>query len=314
MLILSAEAVQRALPMRDAIDAVRAGFIALSTGKATVPVRGVMSVNGNTTLTMPAYIHGSPVSVVKIISVYPGNPARGLPTVLGNVLALDAATGEALALIDGGSLTAIRTGAASGVATDLLARPDAHRLAVIGSGKQARTQVEAVMCVRPIDQIRVYSPTPAHAAAFSDELRQHYKVDATAAPDLASVLRDADVVVAATNSAEPVVELKHLTRGVHINGVGSFRPDMREIAGDVVAQATIVVDHRESVWAEAGDLIIPRDQGLISANSVHAELGEIAAGLCPGRADAEEITFFKSVGNAVQDAAVAERVVAALRK
>jgi ornithine cyclodeaminase len=296
------------LSMREAIDAVRGGFIALSTSKANVPVRGVLPVEGNTTLTMPAYIHGSAVSTVKIISVYPANPAQGLPTVLGSVIVLDAKTGETLALIDGASLTALRTGAASGLATDLLALPGAHVLAVIGAGKQARTQVEAVCAVRPIDQIRIYSPR--NAAAFADELRPRYStVEVTAASDLAAALHGAHVVVAVTNSLTPVVSMTHLSAGVHINGVGSFRPDMQEVADDVVSRAKIVVDHRESVWAEAGDLIIPRDLGMISESNVQAELGEIAAGLRAGRESAEEITFFKSVGNAVQDAAVAERIV-----
>lgn len=307
MRIFGAKDVAR-LSMREAIDAVRGGFIALSTGKANVPVRGVLPVEGNTTLTMPAHIHGSAVSTVKVISVYPGNAMLGLPTVLGNVLVLDAKTGETLALIDGASLTALRTGAASGLATDLLALPDAHVLAVIGAGKQARTQVEAVCAVRPIDQIRVYSLR--NAGVFADELRVHYPAaSVTVAPDLAVVLRGVQVVVAATNSRTPVVSLEHLGAGVHVNGVGSFRPDMQEIAADVVSRAKIVVDHRESAWAEAGDLIIPRDLGMISESSVHAELGEIAAGLRPGRESAGEITFFKSVGNAVQDAAVAERIV-----
>ena len=307
MRIFDAKDVAR-LSMRAAIDAMRVGFIALSTGKANVPVRGVLPVEGNTTLTMPAYIHGSAVSAVKIISVYPDNPALGLPTVLGNVLVLDAKTGVALALIDGASLTALRTGAASGLATDLLALPDAHMLAVLGAGKQAHTQVEAVCTVRPIDQIRIYSPR--NAAAFADELRARYpSADVTAAPDLAVALDGAQVVVAATNSRTPVVNFAHLSAGVHVNGVGSFRPEMQEVAADVVIRAKIVVDHRESAWAEAGDLIIPRDLGMISESSVHAEIGEIAAGLRLGRESAEEITFFKSVGNAVQDAAVAERIV-----
>ena len=309
MLILNADDVAK-LTMREAIDAMREAFRALSTVRASVPVRSVLPVEGNTTLTMPAYIHGSAVSTVKIISVYPGNAALGLPTVLGNVLVLDAKTGVALALIDGASLTALRTGAASGLATDLLALPDAHVLAVLGAGKQARTQVEAVCAVRPIDEIRVYSPR--NAPAFVEELRQRYDARVSAAPDPQTALRGAQVVAAATSSSTPVVHRDDLRAGVHVNGVGSFRPDMQEIAADVVSRAKIVVDHRESAWAEAGDLIIPRDLGLISENSVYAELGEIAAGFKPGRETADEITFFKSVGNAVQDAAVAERLFSLL--
>jgi ornithine cyclodeaminase/alanine dehydrogenase-like protein (mu-crystallin family) len=304
----SADEVYKLLPIREVIEAMRRGFVALSTGAASVPVRGVMDVDGNTTLTMPAYIHGSAVSVVKVISVYPGNAEKGLPVVLGKVLVLDAKTGEALALVDGGALTALRTGAASGLATELLATPDAHVLAVIGAGKQARTQVEAVCAVRPIDRILVYSPR--NAVAFADELRQRYGVDVVAAATAHDALKEAHVVVAATNSAAPVVGLADVQRGVHINGVGSFKPEMQEIGAEVVTAAKIVVDHRESAWHEAGDLIIPRDAGLIREEDVHAELGEVAAGLREGRTSAEEITFFKSVGNAVQDAAAAERLMA----
>jgi ornithine cyclodeaminase len=303
MRIFSAEDVRRTITMRRAIEAVRAGFIALSTGRASVPVRGVLPVEGNTTLTMPAYIHGSPVSVVKVISVYAGNASRNLPTVLGSVLVLNAQTGEPLALADGAALTAIRTGAASGVATDLLALPDAHVLAVIGAGRQARTQVEAILCVRPVDQIRVFSM--AFADKFAAELRAQHGIDVMVAPDAHTALAGAQIVAAATNSMTPVVYLADLSAGVHINGIGSFRPQMQEIASDVVASAKIVVDHRPSAWEEAGDLIIPRDAGLIDESSVHAELGEIAAGLRAGRATRDEITFFKSVGNAVQDAAAA---------
>jgi ornithine cyclodeaminase len=306
MLILTAADVRAAVSMKTAIQAVREGFIALSTGKATVPVRTAMPVDGNTTLTMPAYIHGSPVSAVKIISVYGSNPARGLPVVIGSVLALDAATGQPLALMDGPSLTALRTGAGGGLAADLLASPTASTLGVIGAGVQARTQVEAVLAVRPIRRIRVYSPRSAEA--FATELRTHYpELDIAAAPTRGAALDGAAIVVAATTSAAPVVFLRDLMPGAHVTGVGSYRPDMQEIAADVVAHARVVVDHRESIWHEAGDLIIPRDAGLLS--DVHAEIGEVAAGLKPGRERADEITFFKSVGNAVQDAAVARCVV-----
>lgn len=311
MHILDAQAVRSAVTMRQAIAAVHNGFIALSTGKANVPVRGVLPVNGNTTLTMPAYVQGSPVIVVKVISVYPDNVDNNLPTVLGSVLVLDASNGLPLALLDGAALTAIRTGAASGVATDLLALPDARVLAMIGAGKQAQTQVEAILAVRPIEQIRVYSLQ--NAAPFAQELRDKYGVEVVVAGDAGEALRGAQVVAAATNSRTPVVNRANIQTGVHINGVGSFRPDMQEIAADVVREATVVVDHRESAWHEAGDLIIPRDEGVIPAESDFAELGEVAAGLRSGRVSREEITFFKSVGNAVQDAAVAALVVAAIQ-
>lgn len=312
MRVFTADEVRSLVPMRDAIDAVREGFVALSSGRAEVPVRTAMSVGDNTTLTMPAYIHDSPISIIKIISVYPNNPQRGLSVVIGNVLVFDASTGVLQAIIDGAALTALRTGAASGLATELLALPNADTLAVIGAGRQARTQVEAVLAVRPIRRIRVYSPR--YAEAFADELARLYpNIEVVTAPSAASALKEAPIIVAATSSPTPVIYLADVIPGAHINGVGSFKPEMQEVAADVVARAQVIVDHRESAWKEAGDLIIPRDLGLISEADVHAEIGEIAAGVKPARMSPEAITFFKSVGNAVQDAAVAERVLRAAR-
>ena len=306
--ILTADDVRAAVDMRAAIDAVRAGFIALSAGRARVPLRSALETPGGVLLTMPAQLDDAPISAVKIVSVCAENPSLGLPTIYAAVLVTDARTGQPLALMDGGTVTALRTGAASGLATDLLAVPGASVLAVIGAGVQARTQVAAVCAVRPIAEIRIFSL--AGAEALADELRERYPARIVVARSAPEALHGAQVVVAATNSKSPVVHLSDLTPGVHINGIGSFAPDMQEIAADVVAQSTIVVDHRPSVWAEAGDLIIARDQGLITENSIYAEIGEIAAGLKEGRTSPDEITFFKSVGNAVQDAALAQRVIA----
>jgi ornithine cyclodeaminase len=305
--ILTGQDVRAALTMPEAIAAVREGFIALSTGRALVPVRGVFQQPEGVTLTMPAHIQGAAISTVKVVSVFGGNPAKGLPAVTAAVLVLDAATGRPLALLDGTILTAIRTGAASGVATDLLARPDARILGVIGAGPQARTQIEAVCAVRPVTEIRLYSRSGADELAA--ELRDRYPAGVRAVASRREALAGADILVAATNSKTPVIYLGDVSPGAHINGVGSFTPEMQEIAADVVTHAKVVVDHRESAWAEAGDLIIPRDQGVFSETGVHAELGEIAAGIRPGRESAAEITLFKSVGNAVQDAVVAAVVL-----
>lgn len=303
MRLLSAADVRAALSMPAAIAAVREGFIALSTGQATVPVRTSLDTPGGVVLYMPAYIAGSPYSVVKIVSVYGGNPAKGLPTVIAQVLVQDASTGKTLAMMDGTSLTAIRTGAASGLATDLLALPDADVLAVLGAGVQARTQIEAVCAVRPIRMIRIYSPNNANRLA--DELRTQGSIEIVVATTPEEALKDAKVVVAATNSASPVVHAAHLMPGAHINGVGSFTPSMQEIAADVILHAQVVVDHRPSAWAEAGDLLIPAEQKLLSREASLPEIGEIAAGLRQGRQDSNSWTVFKSVGNAVQDAATA---------
>ena len=309
MLILTAHDIRETISMREAIDAVREGFIALSANRTDVPIRSSVSTPDGIMLNMPAYIEGAAVSVVKTVTVYPGNPARGLPTIIGSVLVLDATTGIPLALLDGTSLTALRTGAASGLATDLLARPETHKLGVIGTGVQARTQIEAVCTVRAIQEIRLYSLDSISANKLARDLRDQYEAEVVVANNAHEALADADVLVAATNSKTPVIHWSDISSGAHINGIGSFTPEMQEIAADVVINARIVVDHRESVWEEAGDLIIPRDQGLIDENRVHAEIGEIAAGSASGRADDQEVTFFKSVGNAVQDATVAARII-----
>ncbi|MDX1990845.1 MAG: ornithine cyclodeaminase family protein [bacterium] len=307
MRVLTAHDIKFTLTMRDAIEAVRAGFIALSKDRVEMPVRTALSVPGGVTLTMPAYVYDEMVSVVKIVSVSAGNAARGLPVVIGTVLVVDAQTGVPRALLDGTMLTAIRTGAGSGLATDLLAKPDAKVLAVIGAGAQARTQIEAVCTVREIEQVRIYSPRTA--AALAVEISGLYDFEVIAVPDAEAALEGADVVVAATNSASPVFMADHIAPGVHINGVGSFRHDMEEIPVELVARAKIIIDHRESAWAEAGELIKALELGLIRADDV-VEIGEVAAELKPGRTSPEQITFFKSVGSAVQDAMTAARVVA----
>jgi ornithine cyclodeaminase/alanine dehydrogenase-like protein (mu-crystallin family) len=304
--LLTAADVRAALPMNDAINAVREGFVALSTGRATVLLRSAMPIPEGTMLYMPAYIDGSPVSTVKVVGVFPGNPAHNLSTVVASVLVLDAQTGVPLALMDGTALTAIRTGAASGLATDLLAKRDATVLAVIGSGAQARTQIEAVCAVRPIREIRIFSPN--NAQKLADELRASYQARIIVSSDAHEAMDGADVVVAATTSSTPVVNGGDVARGAHINGIGSYKPEMQEVASDVVAASKLVVDHRDSAWAEAGDLIVARNLYVIQESSIHAEIGEIAAGLKPGRESDDEITFFKSVGNAVQDAACARHV------
>lgn len=309
MRILTAAGIRAALTMRDVIEAVREGFIQLSNGQAQAPIRGVIPVNNGVTLTMPAYLEGSPISTVKIVSVYGENVGKNLPVVNAKVLAVDAQTGLPVALMDGNVITAMRTGAGSGLATELLARPDARILAVIGAGVQARTQIEAICTVRPIEEIRIFSLK--NAPKLVEELRPvypHCKIHAVMSEEAA--LRGAEIVAAATNSRTPVVHHRYLSEGVHVNGVGSFNHEMQEIDADTVIHSKVVVDHRPSAWAEAGDLIIPRERGLIQENHVYAEIGEIAGGKRAGRTSEREITFFKSVGNAVQDAATAAKLLA----
>jgi ornithine cyclodeaminase len=246
MLILTATDIRSAITMAEAIDAVREGFIALSAGRAVVPLRGTLPVNDGITLTMPAYVQGDPISVVKVVSVYPANAALNVPTINGSILALNAKTGVPLALLDGASLTAIRTGAASGLATDLLARPQASTLAVIGSGAQARTQIEAIAAVRDLQQIRLFSPN--NAGILAGEIRSQYSAEIVVTRSVSQALEGAHIIVTATNSRTPVIHSAEVAPGTHINAIGSFKPDVQEIAADVIQRAQLVVDHRGSAW------------------------------------------------------------------
>jgi alanine dehydrogenase len=307
--ILNAAEVRAALPMAAAIAAMKAAFAQVARGEVSLPLRTQIDVTGHggVALFMPAYAAGSDALAVKAVAVYPENPSQGLPTIHGVVLAFDAATGRPVALLEGGMLTAIRTGAASGAATDLLARRDARVAAIIGSGVQARTQLEAVCTVRPIDEVRVFSIDRAEAERFVHDLAGLGPIpeSVTVADDAGAAVSGAGVICTATTSKTPVFPAEALSPGCHINAVGAYRPDMQEIALEVVRQALLVVDQRDAVLAEAGDILIPLHQGAIDETHIYAELGAIASGQQAGRSDDNQITLFKSVGLAVQDAVAA---------
>lgn len=311
MLILKAADVCKGLPMAQAIEAMKRAFAALSDGRAEVPLRAQLPVRPHeaVSLFMPAFVQDElgQALAVKVVSVFPGNSARGLPLIYAAVLVLEAHTGRPLALLEGATLTAIRTGAASGAATDLLARTDSRVAAIFGAGTQGRTQLQAVCTVRPIHTVWIYDPDVERTRAFIDEMAgsEPVPVDLRAAESPAQATADADVICTATTSATPVFNDANLKPGVHINGVGSYTPGMQETPAETVARARVVVDSRQACLAEAGDLIQAVQEGLITAEHIHAELGEIVLGHKTGRENGRQITFFKSVGNAVQDAAAA---------
>jgi alanine dehydrogenase len=312
--VLSKQDVQQAVPMREAIEIVKGAFTQLSTGKAVVPLRTQLPVDRHegVTLFMPAYLSESDDLGVKIVSVFPGNLEMGWPTIFALVVVVEASTGRPVAVMDGTYLTALRTGAASGAATDLLARKDIKVAAILGAGVQGRTQLLAVCEVRDIERVWVYDVNPQAAERYAQEMAGKGRVpaDLKVASSPAEAAREADVICAATTSKMPVFADEDLKPGVHINAVGSFTPEMQEIPEQTVARARIVVGSREGCLSETGDLVIPIRKGLITEDDVHAELGEIAAGIRPGRDSTEEITLFKSVGNAVQDVSVARAVLA----
>jgi len=318
MRILSRSDVQKSLSMKDAIAIVRDAFAQLSSNQATVPVRVPIPIqkHNGVTLFMPAHLHTSDALAVKIVSVHNQNPGKGLPLIHALVVVIDAATGKPLAAMEGGYLTALRTGAASGAATELLARRDARVAAIFGAGAQGRTQLLAIAAVRNLECVYVFDAIPSQVEKYIADLRGQPGIpnDVRAASSLTEAVHDADIICTATTARQAVFNHADLKRGVHINAVGAYTPEMQEIPEETVRASKLVIDHRASALAEAGDLIIAMKKGFITEANIYAEIGEIAAGKKPGRTNEEEITFFKSVGNAVQDASVARAIYDAAMK
>jgi ornithine cyclodeaminase len=308
--VLSAADAAAALSMEGAIAAQREAFGQLAAGQAVIPLRAVLPVAGGTTLFMPGYLRASGVLGLKVVSVMPGNPARDLPAVPGATLLLDDETGLPVALLDAAYLTALRTAAGSGLATDLLAPPDAHVLAVFGAGAQARQHIRAIRAVRPIREVRIVSRREERSRALASELTG---VDVRTGDDPGAAVAGAQVVVTATNSASPVFPGAALDVGAHVCAIGAYTPQTREVDEEVVCRARIVVDTREGALSEAGDLLIPMERGLLREGDIDAELGELVNGERPPGNLGRPVTFYKSVGNAAQDLATAHRVVEAAR-
>lgn len=312
--LLTAQDLRAALPMPAAVAAMKAAFAELSTGQAQVPLRVALPVEpaDGLALFMPAFLPSSGLGA-KIVSVFPHNVERGKPMIHGLVVLLDSLSGEPVALCDGTFLTAWRTGAGAGAATDLLARPEARVGAVLGTGAQARTQVFAMDAVRSLEIIWVYSRSRENVLRFVRELQPEVRATLVPAESAAEAVRPADVICAATTSSTPVFDGRLLKPGAHVNGVGSFTPRMQEVDAATVVRARLFVDSRASALAEAGDLVIPLEAGQTRVED-WTELGEVVAGRRPGRQSAEEVTFFKSVGVAVQDVAAAGRALIEARR
>jgi len=312
--LLSAADLRAALPMPVAIAAMKSAYADLSTGQATVPLRTPLPVPAveGVTLFMPAYLPASGLGA-KIVSVFPRNLAQGKPMINGIVIALDANTGEPLALCDGGFLTAWRTGAGAGAATELLARPDAKTGALVGCGVQARTQALAIDSARALDSIKVYAPHPDRVQKFIADLQPEVKARLLPAASSAEAVREADVICAATTSSTPVFDGHLLKPGAHVNGVGSFTLQMRELDETTIARSRIFIDSREAALAEAGELVAALKAGQTRVED-WTELGLVAAGQKPGRQLPDEITCFKSVGVAVQDVAALGRALAEAKR
>ena len=311
MLVLKLHEVKEAISMGDAVEAIQGAFMTLSQGSAVVPVRHQIPVSEqNTTLSMPAYLKDKGQLALKVISVFPTNQEKNLPVVLGFITYMDSATGQLLAIMDGAYLTAVRTGAAGGVACRWLSREDSKAVAIIGSGAQARTQLWAAKTVRPLKEAYIYDISDAAAQNFKEWTEKTLPdISATVMPSADEAVERSDIVIAATTSSKPVFDAKALKPATHVNGVGAFKPTMQEIPEEVILKADkVVVDSVEAVMEEAGDLIIPIQKGTFSQDQIYGEIGEVALGNKPGRENNDDLTYFKTVGVAAQDAAIASLV------
>ncbi|MGA5562143.1 ornithine cyclodeaminase family protein [Streptomyces platensis] len=319
MLVLGRSQVEALLDTEALIDALASAMTDLSAGRASAPDRVAVTVPERDAFlaAMPGHVPSAGVLMSKLVSVFPQNGGTPVPTHQALIVVFDPRTGEPTALLDGTAITAARTAAGSALSARLLAREDASVLAVLGTGAQARSHAEAMCRVRPIRQIRVAGRDRTKAAALAEELSAALQVPAEAAATWAEALDGADIAAATTHSVEPVIRRSWLTPGVHVTSVG-FNPDGREIDDATVAEALVCVESRQAALAPfpagSNDLLCPLRDGVITEGHVHAELGELLAGTKPGRSSDQQITLYKSVGVAVQDAAAAALVVAAARE
>jgi ornithine cyclodeaminase/alanine dehydrogenase-like protein (mu-crystallin family) len=313
MRVLNADQVRSAAPMPQLLDAVEAAYRDVAAGRDRSPIRTRISMGDGNLILMPGVREGGSGASVKLVTVMPGNAARGLPTIHAVVAWFDAASGEPIAILDGATITAMRTGAASGVGARLMARPDARVMALFGVGAQAAWQVRAVMAARPISEVRVYARTATRREAFAATMAQEVGPDVkvVASNFAEQAVTGADIVCCATTSSEPIFSADWVSPGTHVNAVGSFRLDMIELPPELFANAELVaVDSREAALEEAGDLVAALQAGLLTRDGF-IEIGSIDPGWATSR-DPAAITIFKSVGLAIQDVAAAELVMANL--
>lgn len=310
MLVLSEKQVHSLIDIAELISTLEKAHIQYSTGKAVMPVRLVVplpQIQGRIT-SMPGFLNEDKALGMKVVTYFQDNPKRNLPAILATIMLFSAETGKLLAVMDGSYVTAIRTACASAMATKALANAETSVLGILGAGVQARAHIQALTQVRKIDRIKIYSPSGASAAAIKKDLEPALKIAIEVAGSAEDAVRDADLLVTGSTSREPIINCAWLRAGVHINAVGSHRPDDREIDGATVARAKVVVDSREAIMAECGDILLAIKEKSISENHIHGEIGEVLAGTKPGRSSASEVTLYKSVGIAIQDVATANLV------
>lgn len=306
-LILDHRQVRETLPMADCIEAMARAFAAYSAGSAVQPLRSATWLPDRSGLVglMPAYDGELDAPGVKVVTVFPGNHGTRYDSHQGAVLLFEGRHGSLTAILDAGAVTAIRTAAASGAATRLLARADAGELAILGSGVQAGTHLEAMAAVRPLRRVRVWSRSPDHARRFAAAEAGGCAFPIEAVATARAAVEGADLVCTVTAATEPVLEGAWLAPGAHVNAVGACLPGARELDGAAVARARLFVDSRESANAEAGDLLIARQEGAVGDDAIAGEVGELVLGRVEGRRSDDEVTLFESLGLGIEDVAAA---------
>ncbi len=308
-LILNQQEVSKLLPMLECIEVMEQTLKALTLEQAILPLRSIVGLpEGNMFALMPSFLGNIQSVGSKVISVFPGNHGTQYDAHQGVVLLFETKHGCLQAIVDATSITAIRTPAVSGVATRLLARPDAEDLAILGAGTQARGHLEAMLAVRPIQRVRVWSLPAEQAQEFAQSQSEKFGIPVQAVNSAREAVEGADIICTTTTAREPILQGEWLTPGMHINAVGSSTPRTRELDTNSVVRSRLFVDRRESTINEAGDFIFPKKEGAVDDNHIRGEIGEILTGAVKGRQSADEITLFKSLGLAIEDLAAAQHV------
>jgi ornithine cyclodeaminase/alanine dehydrogenase-like protein (mu-crystallin family) len=298
------------LSIDELIDAMKGALLRFSTGKVVQPVRTVLPVGAGRSFfgAMPASVRDPEAVGAKLVTVFPGNAAIELPTHLATILLFSPDTGALVAMMDGRYITEARTAAVSAVSAILLARDETETLAIIGTGVQARSHLTALETVFDLNEVRVWSPTPEHLVDFLDEMTPIAKAALVGAPSAERAVRDADLIVLATSSPEPVIRNEWVKDGAHVVSVGACRPTEREMDPGLVERGVLYVDSREAALVESGDVVMGIREGRFAASHIAGELGAVIAGTAPGRRWPRDVTIFKSLGLAVEDVVAADLV------
>ena len=311
MLFLSDADIKKLISMDETIQTVEEAFKEYAKGNVVLPTRSTIMIpkhNGSISF-MPSYLTDIEAQATKIISIYPDNREKGLPTTVAWIVVNDPTTGMVKAFMDATYLTAMRTGAISGVAAKYLAPEDAKTVAIFGAGVQGRTQTWAACTVRDIERVYVYDLYPEARKKFADDMTDKLGIEVLPAASGEEACKDADIVLTATTSPKPVINRKWLKDRVHVSAIGAFYPDWRELDTATVAEAKLVIDDMEGIRLEAGDVLIPIKEGAFTWDHVHAELKDLVSGKKVGRTSEDKITVFKSVGIAIQDSSVSNLVL-----